>query len=262
MPAKRKVEPSKPKARKMRSYNIGKDSTCIGQENALHGESILLKENEESREIDRDRQKKSDNLRGDGEFGVVNKGSYRGQDGRIYDVTAKRFEGEFCVHLSKERFRTSELARPTPSDIPAKGTLKFRQPMSRTCDSGKDTRTSVGQNSALKGESILLKENEESWEIDREGQRKSGNLPGDGEFGVVNKGNHRGQDGRIYDVTAKRFEGEFCVHLSKERFRTSELPRPIPSDIPAKRTLKSRQPMPRTCDSGKDTRTSVGQRYK
>ena len=52
-----------------------------------------------------------------------------------------------------------------------------------------------------------MKENEESWEIDRERQRKSGNLPGDGEFGVVNKGNYRGQDGRIYDVTAKRFEG-------------------------------------------------------
>ena len=52
-----------------------------------------------------------------------------------------------------------------------------------------------------------MKENEESWEIDRDRQRKSDNLQGDGEFGVVNKGSHRGQDGRIYDVTAKRFEG-------------------------------------------------------
>ena len=38
MPAKRTVEPSKPKAPKMRSYNIEKDSTCIGQEDALNGE--------------------------------------------------------------------------------------------------------------------------------------------------------------------------------------------------------------------------------
>ena len=52
-----------------------------------------------------------------------------------------------------------------------------------------------------------MKENEESWEIDRNRQRESGNLPGDGEFGGVNKGSYRGQDGRGYDVTAKRFEG-------------------------------------------------------
>ena len=52
-----------------------------------------------------------------------------------------------------------------------------------------------------------MKENEEIWEIDRNRQRESGNLPGDGEFGGVNKGSYRGQDGRIYDVTAKRFEG-------------------------------------------------------
>ena len=41
VPAKRTVEPSKPKACKMRSYNIGKDSTCIGQEKALHGERYI-----------------------------------------------------------------------------------------------------------------------------------------------------------------------------------------------------------------------------
>ena len=52
-----------------------------------------------------------------------------------------------------------------------------------------------------------MKENEESWEIDRERQRKYGNLPRDGEFGVVNKGNYRGQDGRIHDVTVKQFQG-------------------------------------------------------
>ncbi|CAH3140881.1 unnamed protein product [Porites evermanni] len=38
MPTKRTVEPSKPKARKIRSYNIERNSTCIGQENASHGE--------------------------------------------------------------------------------------------------------------------------------------------------------------------------------------------------------------------------------
>ena len=52
-----------------------------------------------------------------------------------------------------------------------------------------------------------MKENQKSWEIDGERQRKSDNLLGDGEFGAVNKGSYRGQDGRIYDVTAKRFEG-------------------------------------------------------
>ena len=52
-----------------------------------------------------------------------------------------------------------------------------------------------------------MKENEESWEIDRDRQRKSDNLQGDGEFGVVKKGNYRGQDRRIHDVTAKQFEG-------------------------------------------------------
>ena len=52
-----------------------------------------------------------------------------------------------------------------------------------------------------------MKENEESWEIDKDRQRKSDNLPGDGEFGVVNKGSYRGQDGNINDLTAKRFKG-------------------------------------------------------
>ena len=30
---------------------------------------------------------------GEGEFGIVNKGSYRGQDGRIYDVAVKQLKG-------------------------------------------------------------------------------------------------------------------------------------------------------------------------
>ena len=35
----------------------------------------------------------SDVVLGEGEFGIVNKGSYRGQDGRIYDVAVKQLKG-------------------------------------------------------------------------------------------------------------------------------------------------------------------------
>ena len=55
--------------------------------------SILLKEKEESWEIDLDRLRVSDVVLGEGEFGIVNKGSYRGQDGRIYDVAVKQLKG-------------------------------------------------------------------------------------------------------------------------------------------------------------------------
>ena len=55
--------------------------------------SILLKEKEESWEIDLDRLIVSDVVLGEGEFGIVNKGSYRGQDGRIYDVAVKQLKG-------------------------------------------------------------------------------------------------------------------------------------------------------------------------
>ena len=35
----------------------------------------------------------SDVVLGEGEFGIVNKGSYLGQDGRIYDVAVKQLKG-------------------------------------------------------------------------------------------------------------------------------------------------------------------------
>ena len=35
----------------------------------------------------------SDVVLGEGEFGIVNKGSYRGQDGRIYDIAVKQLKG-------------------------------------------------------------------------------------------------------------------------------------------------------------------------
>ena len=40
-----------------------------------------------------DRLRVSDVVLGEGEFGIVNKGSYRGQDGRIYDVAVKQLKG-------------------------------------------------------------------------------------------------------------------------------------------------------------------------
>ena len=40
-----------------------------------------------------DRLTVCDVVLGEGEFGIVNKGSYRGQDGRIYDVAVKQLKG-------------------------------------------------------------------------------------------------------------------------------------------------------------------------
>ena len=42
----------------------------------------------------------SDVVLGEGEFGIVNKGSYRGQDGRIYDVAVKQLKGTIINELN------------------------------------------------------------------------------------------------------------------------------------------------------------------
>ncbi|CAH3161091.1 unnamed protein product [Porites evermanni] len=122
---------------------------------------------------------------------------------------SRQSDAQFCIQTMRDKSLETPESILTPGDVPperAPKPCRLTTQDSAYDSGGSQESISLENDNAFDGESVILKEHAESWEIDMKRLKVSDFVLGEGEFGVVKRGTYRGLDGRTCNVAVKQLK--------------------------------------------------------